>query len=141
MELRLDTSSLGEPDERDAPEGVILPFSGPLALETVPARPAMTPAVVVRHQAIRLRAAFHAAVIGDGLLGMRPRPVADLIRQFWLAPPPYIRDALLLRIPYAIYGAVVIPVTAAAHLVLLVIAYPALLAAAALLVTIVILIT
>lgn len=89
----------------------------------------------------RLAAGWRTTWVGDGLLGLRPRPVADLIRQFWTTPPPYIRDALVLRIPYTIYGGAAIALTAAAHLVLLVIGYPALLAAAALLVTIVVLIT
>mgnify|MGYP001195899135 FL=1 len=74
------------------------------------------------------------AWVGDGILGRRPRPVADLVRQFWLDPPPYVRDAIVLRVPYAVYGAIVIPVTVATHLILLIISYPSLLIGVALLV-------
>lgn len=82
----------------------------------------------------RLSAGWRATWVGDGLLGMRPRPVADLIRQFWTAPKPYIRDAWVLRIPYAIYGAPVIAVSAVVHLLLLIVSYPSLLAGVGLLV-------
>jgi hypothetical protein len=85
-------------------------------------------------QVERFTAGWRAAWVGDGVLGMRPRPVADLARQFWISPPAYIRDAWLLRIPYAIYGVPVIAVTAAAHLLLLIISYPSLLAGTGLLV-------
>jgi hypothetical protein len=91
----------------------------------------------VRHQQIRLRAGFRAAVVGEGVLGMSPRPVADLIRQFYTDPKPYIRDALILRIPYALYGVPVVVLTAALHLLLLVISYPTLLAGTALLIVLI----
>lgn len=89
----------------------------------------------------RLTSGWRAAWLGDGVLGMRPRPVADLARQFWTSPPPYVRDALILRIPYALYGIPAIAVSAAAHLLLLVISYPSLLALAGLIVTILVLAT
>lgn len=82
----------------------------------------------------RSAAGWRAAWVGDGVLGMHPRPVADLARQFWTAPKPYIKDAWVLRIPYAIYGIPVIAVSAAAHLLLLIISYPSLLAGTGLLV-------
>ena len=88
----------------------------------------------LRPQVERFTAGWRAAWVGDGVLGMRPRPVADLARQFWTSPPAYIRDAWILRIPYAIYGVPVIAVTAAAHLLLLIISYPSLLAGTGLLV-------
>ena len=92
----------------------------------------VTPAV--ERSLARFAEGWTAAWVGDGVLGMRPRPVMDLVRQFWLNPPPYIADALILRVPYAVYGAIVIPVTAATHLVLLIISYPSLLIGVALLV-------
>jgi len=82
----------------------------------------------------RTASGWRSAWVGDGVLGMRPRSVADLSRQFWLAPPAYVRDALILRILYAVYGVPVIVVSAAAHLLLLVISYPSLLAGTGLLV-------
>lgn len=82
----------------------------------------------------RAAAGWRAAWVGDGVLGMRPRPVADLARQFWTEPKPYIRDAWLLRIPYAVYGAPVIAVSAVVHLLLFIVSYPSLLAGVGLLV-------
>lgn len=87
-----------------------------------------------RQMTERLADTWRTAWIGDGLLGMRPRPVADLARQFWFAPKPYIRDAWVLRVPYAIYGTPVIFLSAAAHLLLFIVSYPSVLAAAGLLV-------
>lgn len=81
----------------------------------------------------RLAAGWSVAWVGEGVFGLRPRPVADLARQFWTDPKPYIRDALILRVPYAIYGTPVIALSAAAHLLLLIISYPALLTASILL--------
>lgn len=84
---------------------------------------------------------WSSAWVGDGLLGHRPRPVADLIRQFITEPPPYIRDALILRIPYALYGAPVITTSAAAHLLLFIVSYPSVFAGVATLITILVLTT
>jgi len=99
-------------------------------VEAEPSQPGVieriTPAV--ERSLARFGATWSAAWTGDGVLGMRPRPVMALVRQFWLSPPPYVRDALILRIPYAVYGAIVIPITAAGHLALLIISYPTLLA-------------
>ncbi|MGC5012485.1 hypothetical protein ACLQ2R_17110 [Streptosporangium sp. DT93] len=122
-----------EPVADAAPEsGAVVRFPG---TEVLPADPGQ-PAALERIQSAagvsveRFAAGWRAAWIGDGVLGMRPRPVADLARQFWTAPPPYIQDALILRIPYALYGVVAVPLSAAAHLLLLIISYPSLLAAA-----------
>lgn len=131
-------------DEESAPSDVVVPFRGG-AVETPPSS---DPAIETAEEALerlglfdrlrpaqeRLTSTWRAAWIGDGAFGMRPRPVADLARQYWTDPKPYIRDALILRVPYAAYGAPVIAVTAAAHLLLLVISYPSLLAGSALLV-------
>lgn len=126
------------PGDEPKPRDVVVQF--PTNAEAAPVEPAevedaqlslrerLQPAVE------RFGSGWRAAWVGDGILGMRPRPVADLVRQFWTAPPPYIRDALILRIPYAIYGTPVIAATAAVHLVLLVISYPSLLAGTCLLV-------
>lgn len=140
MELRFELPDSDEAEPAD--DGVVLPFDRaktPACSTAVPEVPVTRQVAVavrstLRHQGIRFRAGFRSAVVGDGVLGMRPRPVADLIRQFWTAPPPYIRDALALRIPYAAYGAPVIAVTAAAHALLLVISYPSVLAGACVLV-------
>lgn len=130
-------------DEESAPSDVVVPFRG--GAEPPPAkvdeqeeaaelqdRPRLLDRL--RPAQERLTSGWRAAWIGDGAFGMRPRPVADLARQYWTDPKPYIRDALILRVPYAAYGAPVIAVTAAAHLLLLVISYPSLLAGSALLV-------
>lgn len=126
------------PGEEPKPRDVVVQFPTPAdpapveQVEETRVRPALRerlqPAVE------RFGAGWRAAWVGDGILGMRPRPVADLVRQFWTSPPPYIRDALILRIPYALYGTPVIAATAAVHLVLLVISYPSLLAGTCLLV-------
>lgn len=131
------------PADPDEPRGNVRPIR-PVALPTT-AAPASEPEEQpaedrpgfrdrVGPAAQRFTDGWRNAWIGDGILGMRPRPVMDLVRQFWTAPPSYVRDALILRIPYAIYGAPVITFTAAAHLLLLVISYPSLLAGTGLLV-------
>lgn len=116
------------------------------AAEAAPAGPASEPVVQADEQPDRpgvlerlqptreqLAAAWSAAWVGDGAFGLQPRPVADLARQFWTQPKPYIADALILRIPYAIYGTPVIALSAAAHLLLFILSYPSVLAASALL--------
>lgn len=115
--------------------------SGPSADAGLPAVVEGRPRLAERLQPVRDRVAsgWRVAWLGDGVLGMRPRPVADLARQFWVSPPPYIRDALILRVPYALYGVPVIAVTAASHLLLLVISYPSLLAVVGVLVGVLIL--
>ncbi len=132
--------TLDLPGDEPQPRDVVVQFPTPAdpapaesgEVEETSTRPALRerlqPAVE------RFATGWRAAWVGDGILGMRPRPVADLVRQFWTAPPPYIRDALILRIPYAIYGTPVIAATAAAHLLLLVISYPSLLAGTVLIV-------
>lgn len=134
-----DLFSLDLPDdEPQASSEVVVPFpTAPPAQPDEPAaksKPGMALAVRLRPALERTADGWRAAWVGDGVLGMRPRPVADLVRQFWTAPPAYIRDALVLRIPYAVYGVPVIAVSAAAHLILLVISYPSLLAGASLLI-------
>ena len=130
-----DLFKLDLPDDDQSSQGEVVPFpnsAAPVAVdEPEPTRPLAQRARPVME---RLAAGWRTAWIGDGLLGMRPRPVADLIRQFWTAPTPYIRDALILRIPYAIYGAPVIATSAVLHLLLLIVSYPSLLAATGLLV-------
>lgn len=133
-------------DEPPAASDVVVPFPG-AAAEPVPADSAPSGVVEVAEQPAalverfqpavdRLTSAWRSAWVGDGVLGMRPRPVADLARQYWTDPKPYIRDALILRIPYAAYGVPVVVLTAAAHLLLLIISYPTLLAGTGLLVVI-----
>lgn len=117
--------------------GDVVPFPNAAPPQPAPAaEPGRAAALVVRLKPALERTAdgWRAAWLGDGVLGMRPRPVAALARQFWTAPPSYIRDALILRIPYALYGVPAIAVSAAAHLILLVISYPSLLAGTGLLV-------
>ncbi|MEU8151827.1 hypothetical protein [Nonomuraea sp. NPDC048901] len=139
MELRFTIPDDHNATSGDDGGGVVLPFDrdqlpdAPSSEDSPPRSLALAVRTAGRHQGIRLRVGFRAAVVGDGLLGMRPRPVADLIRQFWFAPKPYIRDALILRIPYAIYGAPVIAASAVLHLLLLIVSYPSLLAATGLL--------
>lgn len=107
----------------------------PTAEADAPKTPSVLNRIIpaVERSAARFADGWRAGWVGDGVLGMRPRPVADLVRQFWTAPPAYVADAWILRIPYALYGLVVIPVSAAGHLVLFVISYPSLLAGALLL--------
>jgi hypothetical protein len=130
-----DLFKLDLPGDDQSSDGEVVPFPGSAAPAAVdgpePKRPLAQWARPVME---RVSAGWRTAWIGDGLLGMRPRPVADLARQFWFAPKPYIRDALILRIPYAIYGAPVIAISAVLHLLLLIVGYPSLLAAAGLLV-------
>jgi hypothetical protein len=127
-----DLFTLDLPGDDQPSQGEVVPFpnSQPAPVE----EPKRTVADRARPVVERLAAGWRTAWVGDGLLGMRPRPVADLARQFWFAPKPYIRDALILRIPYAIYGAPVIAVSAVLHLLLLIVGYPSLLAATGLLV-------
>lgn len=131
-----DLFTLDLPDDDQPSQGEVVPFpnSPPAPVEEPEPEPKRTVADRARPVVERLAAGWRTAWIGDGLLGVRPRPVADLARQFWFAPKPYIRDALILRIPYAIYGAPVIAVSAVLHLLLLIVSYPSLLAATGLLV-------
>jgi hypothetical protein len=142
--LRLPTEAPQDPpaaataaDPEAAPGGEVVTFpgtsAGPQADE--PDRDAL--AERLRAAVGQFTAGWRDVWVGDGVLGMRPRSVADLARQYWTRPKPYIRDALILRIPYAIYGAPVIVLTAALHLFLLVISYPTLLAATTLLVVLI----
>lgn len=131
-----DLFTLDLPDDDPSSSGEVVPFpsSAPPARtggEEEPQQAAWSG--WLQPVAERLSAGWRAAWVGDGVFGMRPRPVADLARQFWTSPPPYIRDALVLRIPYAIYGTPVIVLAATAHLLLLIIGYPSLLAATGLL--------
>lgn len=135
--FRLDLPTSDGP--RDAPDsGELVPFpNAPIALsDTAEMDQAPKPRLAERARPAVERAAagWRAAWVGDGVLGMRPRPVADLARQFWTEPKPYIRDAWLLRIPYAIYGTPVIAVSAVVHLLLFIVSYPSLLAGVGLLV-------
>ncbi|TDD54617.1 hypothetical protein E1286_05355 [Nonomuraea terrae] len=126
----------GEAPAEKPAEVVLFPHSVPAPVEESAAdqKRSLALALAVRPALERTADGWRAAWIGDGLLGMRPRPVADLARQFWTDPKPYIKDALILRIPYAIYGAPVIAVSAVAHLLLLIISYPSLLAGTGLLI-------
>lgn len=125
-------------DEQPPPGDVVVQFRGgtaealPVGDDQAQERPGLLDRL--RPARDRVASGWRTAWIGDGAFGLRPRPVADLARQYWTDPKPYIRDALLLRVPYALYGVPVIAVTAAAHLLLLVISYPSLLAGSALLV-------
>lgn len=129
------------PGDDEAPQvagEVVVPFPStrPVKADEPAAKPKPGAALALRVKPALERTAsgWRSAWVGDGVLGMRPRSVADLARQFWLAPPAYVRDALILRIPYAVYGVPVIVASAAAHLLLLVISYPSLLAGTGLLV-------
>ncbi|MGA4989835.1 hypothetical protein [Nonomuraea bangladeshensis] len=133
-----DLFRLDLPGDEPPEAGEVVPFPNAAPLpalqegDLVPARPGLVERV--QPSVERFATGWRAAWVGDGLLGMRPRPVADLIRQFWTDPKPYIKDALVLRIPYAIYGVPVIAVSAVTHLLLLIISYPSLLAGTGLLV-------
>lgn len=130
-----DLFKLDLPDDDQTSQGEVVPFpssAAPVAVDEP--EPKTSLGQRARPVMERVAAGWRTAWIGDGLLGMRPRPVADLARQFWFAPKPYIRDALILRIPYAIYGAPVIATSAVLHLLLLIVGYPSLLAATGLLV-------
>jgi hypothetical protein len=137
--FKLDLPANDPPEQQPAAaqqSGDVVPFPNAAPPEPVDAQPGRAVALAVRLKPAleRTAAGWRAAWVGDGVLGMRPRPVADLARQFWTAPPSYIRDALILRIPYAVYGVPVVAVSAVAHLFLLVISYPSLLAGSGLLV-------
>ncbi len=68
-------------------------------------------------------------VVGDGLFGLRPASIATLARQYWIDPPPFVRDALALRIAYGLYGVPVITANLVLQPLFLIIRYPSLLAA------------
>lgn len=133
-----DLFKLSLPGEEPSEAGEVVPFPSAAPLPAphedapAPARPGLVGRV--QPSVERFATGWRAAWVGDGLLGMRPRPVADLARQFWTDPQPYIKDALLLRIPYALYGVPVVAVSAAAHLLLFIVSYPSLLAGIGLLV-------
>jgi hypothetical protein len=130
-----------EPEEPQARVVVRFPGSAePPAEVDALAAPTRRASMVERFGPARERVAsgWRTAWVGDGILGMRPRPVVALARQFWTQPPPYIRDALVLRALYAAYGAPVIVASAAAHLLLLVISYPSLLAAVSVIVAVIV---
>jgi hypothetical protein len=144
FKLDLPVEAADQADRPDSASGdeakVVRLF--PTAADSEPAAPAQPPVKAeppqpgvleritpaVERSLTRFAEGWSAAWTGDGVLGMRPRPVMALVRQFWVSPPPYIADALILRIPYAVYGAMVIPLSAAVHLLLLLISYPSLLA-------------
>ena len=131
-----------EPAEQPARDVVVRFPGAELPAEAdAPAPPVGRASLVERLGPVRERVAsgWRTAWVGDGILGMRPRPVAALARQFWTQPPPYVRDALVLRVLYAAYGAPVIAVSAAAHLLLLVISYPSLLAGVSVIVAVLVL--
>lgn len=130
-------------EEQTAPVVVPFPTANPDAVPALVDDPSTRPGVLERFQPAvtriqpaveRFSTGWRAAWIGDGVLGMRPRPVADLARQFWTQPPAYIRDVPVLRVPYALYGVPVIVLSAAAHLVLLIVSYFSLLIATCLVV-------
>jgi len=128
-----DLFKLDLPDDRGE-AGEVVPFPHASAPAVVEPERRSTLVERVRPSVERFASGWRAAWVGDGVLGMRPRPVADLARQFWISPKPYIRDAWVLRIPYALYGLPVIAVSATLHLLLFIISYPSLLAGTGLLV-------
>ncbi|MFI7470532.1 hypothetical protein [Nonomuraea sp. NPDC049646] len=136
-----DLFTLSLPGDGEQPtqqQGEVVPFPHSHDLEPAADTPAVSRSVALRDRIQplleRTETGWRTAWVGDGILGRSPRPVADLARQFWTDPKPYIKDALILRIPYAVYGTPVIIASAAAHLFLLVISYPSLLAGTSLLV-------
>ncbi|MEV0151481.1 MULTISPECIES: hypothetical protein [unclassified Nonomuraea] len=68
-------------------------------------------------------------VVGDGLFGQRPASIATLVRQYFIDPPQFVREAILLRIGYGVYGVPVILANLALQPLLLIIRFPALLTA------------
>lgn len=132
-----DLFRLDLPDDPDQREGELVPFPNsipPAPVGGEPDKRGLSLAARVRPSVEHFTSGWRAVWTGDGLFGMRPRPVAELARQFWTAPKPYIRDALLLRIPYALYGLPVIVASVCLHVLLLIVSYPSLLAGVGLLV-------
>lgn len=139
--FRLELPDDTEPADGAPGDGEVVPFPSPPPPAVSDAGTGEVERVARQALAERVKPSFErfatgwrAAWVGDGILGMHPRPVADLARQFWTDPKPYIKDALVLRIPYALYGIPVIAFTAVAHLLLLIVSYPSLLAGTGLLV-------
>ncbi len=80
----------------------------------------------------RVQRAFDAAVVGETLFGKQPASILTLVRQYWTEPPAYIKDALILRVPYALYGIPVITANVVGQALFLIIRYPSLLISTAL---------
>lgn len=77
----------------------------------------------------RLEKVLDDMVVGDGLFGQRPASIATLARQYWFDPPQFVREAILLRIGYGLYGVPVIAANVVLQPLFLIIRYPSLLAA------------
>ncbi|MFC7641405.1 hypothetical protein ACFQX6_10780 [Streptosporangium lutulentum] len=67
--------------------------------------------------------------MGDGVFGQRPASIATLARQYFIDPPPFVRESIALRIFYGLYGVPVVVANVTAQTLLLIIRYPSLLAA------------
>ncbi|MFF0771011.1 hypothetical protein ACFYUK_19150 [Nonomuraea wenchangensis] len=100
------------PAEQDEPENAVAVWAA-AAAELMP----------------RAEQLLDAVVVGDGLFGQRPASIAALARQYWISPPPFVREALALRIAYGLYGVPVVAVNVVLQPLLLIIRYPALLTA------------
>ncbi|MEU8195205.1 hypothetical protein AB0C10_15635 [Microbispora amethystogenes] len=89
--------------------------------------------VLARRELVpRIQRGFTAAVVGETLLGKQPASILTLVRQYWTEPPAYIKDALILRVPYALYGVPVITANVVGQALFLIIRYPSLLISTAL---------
>src|SRR5690606_7008365 len=134
--FRLDLP--GDDETPPAAGDVVVPFpSAPPVKTDEPAakpKPGAALALRVKPALERTASGWRSAWVGDGVFGMRPRSVADLSRRFWMATPGYVREGLKLRNMSAVYGVPGSGDSAAAHLLLLVISYPSLLAGTGLLV-------
>ncbi|MEV4749104.1 hypothetical protein AB0K21_22220 [Streptosporangium sp. NPDC049248] len=103
--------------------------------------PGMQLVVLARRELVpRVKQGFSDAVVGETLLAKQPASILTLVRQYLIEPPPYIREALILRVPYALYGIPVITVNVVGQTLFLIIRYPSLLAATALIAGVVVLV-
>lgn len=103
--------------------------------------PGMQLVILARRELVpRVKQGFSDAVVGETLLAKQPASILTLVRQYWTEPPPYIRDALILRVPYALYGIPVIATNVIGQTLFLIIRYPSLLAATALVAGVVVLV-
>ncbi|WP_433235624.1 hypothetical protein ACQPYK_25670 [Streptosporangium sp. CA-135522] len=137
------------PKDDDEPDNVVV---GQFGGENPPAEPSDDVAadqvppgkqlmVLARRELVpRVKQGFSDAVVGETLLAKQPASILTLARQYWTEPPPYIRDALILRVPYALYGIPVIAINLAGQTLFLIIRYPSLLAATALVAGVVVLV-
>lgn len=128
---------LSLPKDDEQPDNVVVAeFGGP---EPVPAAPADPDeddtsqgwlAVVAKAEVLpRLEQWVDDAVVGEGVFGQRPASVAALVRQYFIDPPQFVREAIGLRILYGLYGIPVVLVNVTTQTLLLIIRYPSLLAA------------